>query len=56
MAKTMSTNLIDKKFGKLTVIEKTDARASDGCIIWKCQCECGNITYTNTNSLKNGDT
>lgn len=56
MAETMSTNLLGKKYGKLVVIEKTNERASDGCIIWKCLCECGNITYTNTNSLKNGDT
>lgn len=55
MSETMSTNLINKQFGKLTVKNKTDLRASDGCIIWECQCDCGNIHYVNTNSLKNGD-
>ena len=56
MSETMSNNLIGQKFNKLTVLEKTNSRGRDGCIIWKCQCECGNITYTNTNSLKRGDT
>lgn len=55
MAETMSNDLINKKFGKLTVKNKTLLRASDGCIIWECQCDCGNIHYVNTNSLKNGD-
>ena len=40
---------------ELTVLEKTDMRSSDGCIMWKCKCECGNITYVNSNSLKRGD-
>lgn len=55
MSKTMSTNLVGDRFGKLVVIEKSDFRASDGCIMWKCQCDCGKITFVNTNSLKNGD-
>ena len=55
MAKTMATNLKGQKFGKLTVLEATDERASDGCIMWKCKCDCGNIHFVNTNSLKNGD-
>jgi hypothetical protein len=55
MSATMSTNLVGKRFGKLLVVEKTDLRYGDGCIIWKCQCDCGNITYVNTNSLKRED-
>lgn len=55
MSATMSTNLVGKRFGKLLVAEKTDLRYGDGCIIWKCQCDCGNITYVNTNSLKRED-
>lgn len=35
-------NNIGKKFGKLTVIEKTDKRSANKSVIWKCQCECGN--------------
>jgi len=55
MAQTMSTNLIGQKFGKLTVVEKTKNRGSDGCIIWKCLCDCGGVAYTNTNTLKRGE-
>lgn len=33
-------NLLGQQFGKLTVIEKTDKKANDGCIIWKCKCSC----------------
>lgn len=35
-------NLIGERFGRLTVIEKTDKR-KNGSIVWKCQCDCGNI-------------
>lgn len=55
MSKTMKTNLIGNKYGKLTVVAETEERASDGCVIWECQCECGNVAYVNTNSLKRED-
>ena len=45
----MDNNLIGKKFGKLTVIEKSDNYIQPSGRIremWKCKCECGNIkTY-----------
>lgn len=47
------TNLLNKKFGKLTVIEKTNRRMGR-TIIWKCKCDCGNICYVSTNNLKSG--
>ena len=43
------------RFGKLIALEPTDRRQS-GCIIWKCQCDCGNICYINSHSLKTGNT
>lgn len=49
-----SSNLIGQKFNKLLVLEKTDLRGADGSIVWKCQCDCGNIHYASTNSLKTG--
>lgn len=55
MAKTMTKNIAGNKYGKLLVLEKTNSRSSDGCVMWKCQCDCGNITYVNSNSLKRGD-
>ena len=43
-------DLKDKQFGYLTVIEKTDKRASNK-IIWKCKCECGNICEVRSDYL-----
>ena len=48
-------NLIDMKYGKLTVIEKTNKRQGKN-IIWKCMCECGNYTYVSGGRLKTGNT
>ena len=37
------------KFGRLTVIRKTDVHstrpADNGAFLWECKCECGNICY-----------
>lgn len=46
--------LIGRRFGKLTVENKTDKRDLSGGIIWKCKCDCGNITYASTSSLNKG--
>ena len=51
-----SKNLLGQKFGKLTVIEKTEKRSSGGNIIWKCKCDCGNIVEVPSNHLKNNET
>lgn len=48
-------NLIGMKYGKLTVIEKTNKRQGKN-IIWKCLCECGNYTYVSGGRLKTGNT
>ena len=50
----MPRNLIGEKFGRLTVIEKTDMR-KHGNIVWKCQCDCGNMHYAYTNLLTSGE-
>ena len=42
------------KFNRLTPLEQTDQRGTDGSIIWKCRCDCGNIHYASTNSLTTG--
>jgi len=49
-------DISNKKFGRLTVLEKTTKRTSTGCIIWKCICECGNYTEARLWSLKSGHT
>lgn len=43
---------IGKKFKMLTVLEKTDKRASNGSLLYKCQCDCGNIVYYSLGDVK----
>lgn len=47
-------NMLGKRFGCLTIIEATQQRDSKQTIIWKCRCDCGNITYANTDILNKG--
>ena len=47
-------NLINQKFNRLLVIEKTDQR-KQGSIVWKCLCDCGNICYVSTRNLKSNN-
>jgi hypothetical protein len=49
-------NLIGHRFNKLMVISKTDRRETNGCIVWKCICDCGKIHYVRTDSLTSGHT
>lgn len=39
-------DITDMKFGLLTAIEPTNKRSSNGSIIWKCKCDCGNPEYS----------
>lgn len=51
-------NMIDltgQIFGRLTVLEPTNKRRGSS-IIWKCQCECGNICYKCSQDLRQGKT
>lgn len=45
-------NLIGQRFGKLIVLEYI--KQPHEAPIWKCQCDCGNITYSSTFSLRSG--
>lgn len=47
-------NLVNQRFGYLTVLEETEERQYEK-IVWKCQCDCGNIVFLNTSRLKNGN-
>ena len=51
-----STINIGDVFNKLTIIEKTNKRNSGGNIIYKCQCECGNVCEVRSNNLLSGET
>lgn len=46
--------LIGKRFGRLLVISRTNRRNNKRSVIWKCKCNCGNITYVATHELKKG--
>ena len=48
-------DLTGQKFGKLTVLEITPERRNRQ-VVWKCQCDCGNIVYIVGSSLRNGHT
>ena len=49
-------DLRNQKFGKLTVLELSDKKGINNSSIWKCQCDCGKITYVTTNCLTSGGT
>ena len=38
-------NILGEKFGMLSVIEKTEDKEINGSVIWKCKCDCGNVSY-----------
>lgn len=47
-------NLVNQKFGKLTVISQTLSR--NGRKAWYCKCDCGSDKITNTKALRTGQT
>lgn len=52
-----SKNGIDetgKKYGLLTVIERSQNRTNNTHIFWKCRCDCGNEIIVNGQNLRNG--
>lgn len=44
-------DIVGKKFNSLLVLEKTEKKAG-GKILYKCKCDCGNITYVNRTDLQ----
>ena len=54
--KKCKNNLIGKKFGKLTVIEKISDRTSDNKIQYFCKCDCGNTCNVRGSSLTSDHT
>ena len=48
-------NLKGQRFGKLTVLYRVkNENFLDGHALWKCQCDCGNITIVSSNNLQKG--
>lgn len=48
--------MLNRRFGRLTVIAETSERDSKGCILWRCLCDCGNIVDIVGTSLRKGAT
>lgn len=44
------------RFGHLTVVEKTEKRASNCGVIWRCLCDCGNYVEVKSSNLMKGKT
>ena len=44
-------NLLNQQFGKLKVVEETSKRKNKS-VVWKCQCDCGNIVEYSTKELR----
>lgn len=47
--------MIEKRFGKLLVVEECLERDSDRRITYICQCDCGNITIATGRALRFGN-
>lgn len=43
----------NSKYGFLTILEDTGNRKRSGSIIFKCQCDCGNIVFRSAESIMN---
>mgnify|MGYP000251181578 CR=1 FL=1 len=50
---SVKNRFVGKRFGRLVVLSHTNYGRNTSCgnIIWKCRCDCGNITYVSTNNL-----
>ena len=46
-------DLKNARFGKLTALEPTDIR-KNGYTVWRCRCDCGNVTLVPSRYLRNG--
>ena len=48
-------DITGQQFGRLLALEPIDKRKGSS-IVWKCQCDCGNVTCTRGTSLRKGYT
>ncbi|KHD44075.1 phage protein [Streptococcus uberis] len=49
-------NLTGERFGRLSVLKKTDKRAGNNEFVYICQCDCGKLIETYTSLLRRGKT
>lgn len=52
--KLSHSNLIGKKFNRLTILEKVGQYKGDGTYLYKCKCNCGKIKILQGYRVKNG--
>lgn len=55
MGRFYDADLIGKRFGKLTVMERNGIN-NQRRALWKCACSCGNEVTVSTSNLKSGNT
>lgn len=48
-------DLVGQRFGRLTVLERLGANARKE-VMWRCQCDCGNIVNVRTRNLRTSGT
>lgn len=53
IAKANYSDIAGQRFGHLVALEPTELRQIRS-IVWKCQCDCGNIHLASVSNLKNG--
>ncbi len=46
--------ILGLRFGRLTVMEISDKKSSDGRVLYVCQCDCGNTKLVTANRLRAG--
>lgn len=51
----VETDVMGKKYGKLTPIKSTGKKDGHNSTIWECQCDCGNISYVSVRNLISED-
>ena len=54
IGKQSAIDITNQRFGFLTALEATEKRDSS-TVVWKCQCDCGNITYVGASRLLSGN-
>lgn len=50
LGKSKKKDLLNRKFGMLTVIAENSAR-KDGRVTWNCKCDCGNVIIVSSHEL-----
>lgn len=53
LSQGLHKDLTGKRFGRLVVLEKTEKRLSRS-VLWRCQCDCGNLCEKTTSALNGG--